>query len=142
MGAAAFVAADAMFACLAAAGVLGCCRLWRQPEAHRERVLMISYLAMLASFYLLAGPAALGPHFERYGVCLIAPGVLLLALGWRAWLQPGQTGAANHPGGARASGVAGMGLFELRYFNSSNEPAASRIWRSGPPRSSRTTALE
>ena len=42
---------------------------------------------MVGSFYLVAGPAALAPHFERYGMCLVAPCAVLLALGWSHWLR-------------------------------------------------------
>ncbi len=41
---------------------------------------------MVGTFYLVAGPAALAPHFERYGMCLVAPIGVLLALGWSYWL--------------------------------------------------------
>ena len=40
---------------------------------------------MWIGFYLFAGPAALRPHFERWGLCLIVPGLLVMARGISAW---------------------------------------------------------
>ncbi len=56
------------------------------PDAVRERSLAVATLAMLVSFFLLAGPAAIAAHAERYGMCLVAPLVLLTALGLCNWL--------------------------------------------------------
>jgi hypothetical protein len=38
-------------------------------------------------FYAFAGPQALRPHFERWGLCLIVPGTLVMARGLAAWLE-------------------------------------------------------
>jgi hypothetical protein len=38
-------------------------------------------------FYAIAGPQALRPHFERWGLCLIVPGTLVLARGLAAWIE-------------------------------------------------------
>lgn len=38
-------------------------------------------------FYLFAGPDAIRPHTERWGLCLIVPGTLLLARGVAAWID-------------------------------------------------------
>ena len=40
---------------------------------------------MWIGFYLFAGPQALRPHFERWGLCLIVPGLLVMARGIAAW---------------------------------------------------------
>lgn len=32
-------------------------------------------------FYLVAGPGALAPHFERYGICLLGPAVIVISVG-------------------------------------------------------------
>ncbi|MDA7977819.1 MAG: glycosyltransferase family 39 protein [Pirellulales bacterium] len=52
--------------------------LWKaRPKL--ELVLTGGYLLSVFGFYVVAGPEAIQPHFERYALCLIAPAVLLIA---------------------------------------------------------------
>jgi len=51
----------------------------------RDRVLGFGTLAVVAGFYLVAGPQALAPHFERYAICLIAPTLLVVSRGVCVW---------------------------------------------------------
>jgi hypothetical protein len=64
----------------------GLTRRLRRADSARERCLAWSVALMVGTFYLVAGPEALAPHFERYGMCLVAPIGVLLALGWSHWL--------------------------------------------------------
>ncbi len=41
----------------------------------------------LLGFFLVAGPQAIAPHYERYGLVLIAPGTILCCLGLSDWLR-------------------------------------------------------
>ncbi len=41
----------------------------------------------VARFYAFAGPQALRPHAERWGLCLIVPAVLVFARGLAAWIE-------------------------------------------------------
>jgi len=70
---------------LATWGVIGLSILgWRaQPLENRALVqgLLGGWLFTAVGFYLVAGPGALAPHFERYGICLIAPTVVVISLG-------------------------------------------------------------
>lgn len=59
-------------------------RLRAAPRA-TDAALAWGYLGSVAGFFVLAGPEALAPHFERYGLALVGPGVLLLARGALAW---------------------------------------------------------
>ena len=79
-------AADAALISLMAVAGLGLSRRMRQADSGRERCLAWAVALMVGTFYLVAGPAALAPHFERYGMCLVAPIAVLLALGWSYWL--------------------------------------------------------
>jgi hypothetical protein len=45
----------------------------------REACLICSWAVMLVGFYLVAGASAIQPHYERYGLCLIAPAIALAA---------------------------------------------------------------
>lgn len=66
-------------------GMLG--RLKHEPSAE-DACLALGWFVMLAGFFVVAGPSAIAPHFERYGICLVAPGTLLLARGLGWWLAP------------------------------------------------------
>ena len=54
-----------------AMGCWACCASRRRSASVRW---LLDCLAMVVSFFLVAGPTAIAPHVERYGVCLIAPG--------------------------------------------------------------------
>jgi len=51
----------------------------RPCEFSMDRLLLVAWVATTLCFYLLAGPWALEPGVERYGLVLIAPGTLLLS---------------------------------------------------------------
>jgi hypothetical protein len=60
------------------------------PAARRTPLdyrLIFACTTMWVGFYAFAGPQALRPHFERWGLCLIAPGTLVLARGLTAWIE-------------------------------------------------------
>jgi hypothetical protein len=60
------------------------------PVARRSPLdygLVLTCAMMWIGFYLFAGPQALRPHFERWGLCLIVPGLLVIARGLTAWLS-------------------------------------------------------
>ena len=61
----------------------------KTPAARRSSLdygLVAACAMMWIGFYLFAGPDALRPHFERWGLCLIVPGTLFLARGLGGWL--------------------------------------------------------
>lgn len=59
-----------------------------------DAALVTGWFAMLAAFFVVAGPRAIAPHFERYGICLVAPGALVLARGLTWWIErPGLAGS-------------------------------------------------
>jgi hypothetical protein len=60
------------------------------PAARRTRRdygLIFACAGTWILFYAFAGPDALRPHFERWGLCLLAPGALVLARGLAAWIE-------------------------------------------------------
>ncbi|MGH9370765.1 MAG: hypothetical protein ACRD15_04465, partial [Vicinamibacterales bacterium] len=60
------------------------------PAARRSPLdygLIFACASMWIGFYAFAGPQALRPHFERWGLCLIAPATLVLARGLTAWIE-------------------------------------------------------
>ncbi len=65
---------------------------WFQRLSHVEDdvdvCLLAGWLLVTFGFALVAGPQALTPHLERYGICLVAPAVLMLARGLCWWIEP------------------------------------------------------
>jgi hypothetical protein len=60
------------------------------PTARRSLVdygLIFACASTWIGFYAFAGPQALRPHFERWGLCLIVPATLVLARGLTAWIE-------------------------------------------------------
>lgn len=66
----------------AAAAALALLIAWRQTRSHRNEIdptlaiLTVGGAGTLAGFFLVAGPESIEPHYERYGLCLVAPVVL------------------------------------------------------------------
>lgn len=83
----AFVANPFNLAGLVLAGALvvlvGWYMLRQRPRV--EITLAAGYLVGLVGFFLIGGPSALAPHFERYAVWMIAPAALLVARGLTWW---------------------------------------------------------
>lgn len=60
------------------------------PAARRSRLddgLIAACTMTWIIFFAVAGPDALRPHFERWGLCLLVPGALVLARGLSAWIE-------------------------------------------------------
>ena len=72
---------------LAVCVILGLVALgWRSPARENcalGRGLLLGWLFTAVGFFLVAGPGAIAPHFERYGICLIAPAVAAMSIGLR-----------------------------------------------------------
>ncbi len=69
-------------------GLYGFCRLVRRRRESADVCLAIGAALTVFLFFLIAGPAAIAPHFERYGICLVAPAAIVLARGIVWWLLP------------------------------------------------------
>ena len=89
------VAGEVGFALLAIVALCGEVRRLSGATSSTETCLVASWLTMLGAFFVVAGPQAIAPHFERYGVCLIAPAALVLARGLAWWLEPRHAGSAK-----------------------------------------------
>ncbi|MGD9644121.1 MAG: ArnT family glycosyltransferase [Pirellulales bacterium] len=81
------LACDLGFGLVALLALLGLARRVARNATPVDTCLMIGWLAMLAAFFVIAGPESIAPHFERYGICLIAPGTLLIARGLAWWID-------------------------------------------------------
>ena len=49
--------------------------------------LLVGWALTLMALFVVAGPAAIAPHFERYGMFLVGPTALLAALATEWWCQ-------------------------------------------------------
>jgi len=56
-------------------------RSWQRQGRREDRVLLSASALELAAFLLAAGPPALAPGYERYAICLIGFGVVVLSRG-------------------------------------------------------------
>lgn len=105
---------------LALAGVLlgllglGVWRLRRGPWGLVPGI-ALGWLASVVAFFLIAGNGAIGPHHERYALCLVVPTVLAISVGLR---ELGERGARLWRPYALTASVAALLLlgFYLRYF--------------------------
>ncbi len=84
-------------ACTLGFGLLGLWALWGfvrrigTAPAANDACLAWGWLLMLIAFFVVAGPRALAPHFERYAICLVAPGTLILSRGLCWWMDESRT---------------------------------------------------
>jgi hypothetical protein len=92
--------------------------LRRARAAHRslDAALILATAGTWLGFYAFAGPQALHPHFERWGLCLIVPATLVLARGASAWIE--SSPQVRWPAVAAATLVASCWLttFYVNYF--------------------------
>jgi hypothetical protein len=49
--------------------------------------LIVAWASMGVMFYAFAGPESIRPHAERWGLCLMVPGTLVLARGVAVWIE-------------------------------------------------------
>lgn len=89
---------------------------------------LIGWVASLGAFFVLAGPIALRPHFERYGFVLVAPTVLAIAVMLapylrRRWFQLISAGTG-------AAALAAFLLFFIVPLNNGTDEA-HRSFRAG-----------
>jgi hypothetical protein len=68
-------------------------------------------------FYAFAGPQALRPHAERWGLCLLVPASLVLARGAGAWIEHVPQLRWVSIGTASLAAAALLGSFYVNYFH-------------------------
>ena len=105
-----------------------------------KQAVLLGWVASLGAFFILAGPIAIRPHFERYGFVLIAPTALAMAVmvapyaarRWFQWLAAATASAA----------LAGFLLFFVLPLSKGTDEA-HRSFRTGPvePKAAAATAL-
>jgi MYXO-CTERM domain-containing protein len=59
---------------------------WRRRWTATDVVLCAATGLMVIGFYVVAGPHAIAPHFERYAMCLVGPIALVISRGAAWWL--------------------------------------------------------
>jgi len=97
----------------------------RQPLAEPDGVtnadvcLAFAGALMVSGFFLVAGPKAIAPHYERYAICLVAPGALLAAraASWRVDAAKSPTVQWRLAAGLACAGGALLASCYLHYFD-------------------------
>ena len=107
---------DAGFVLVASAVGFGLLRVLRRARSALDYGLVFGWAAMCLLFFAFAGPTALRPHAERWGLCLIVPGTLVLARGAGSWIEtlPRIRGAVIAASSLIAAGV--LASFHVNFF--------------------------
>ncbi|HEV3417640.1 MAG TPA: hypothetical protein VG056_12525, partial [Pirellulales bacterium] len=79
--------------------------------------LVIGWAVSLIAFFIIAGPAAIAPHFERYGICLIGAGAILAAVSIDWWLDRPACGGIATGAIAMATGWLLLAVFQINFFD-------------------------
>lgn len=98
----------------------GAYRRWQETRSATIGLLFVGDLASLIGFFLIAGPEAMRPHFERYAICLIGGSALVIAIGVEWWIANAAvrlSQLARHAAPAAAwSLLVAFGWFYLSHF--------------------------
>jgi len=110
------VASDAGFVVVALAALCGLALVIRRRESPVDASLAGASIAMALLYFAFAGPEGMRPHFERWALCLVAPGTLMLARGVSGWVlaYPAHRGWATAFFAVFAAAL--LGAFYLDYF--------------------------
>jgi hypothetical protein len=76
-----------VIAFVAASGLAASIRRGDTTRRALDCGLVAASAVMCLLFFAFAGPTALRPHAERWGLCLIVPGALVLARGVAGWIE-------------------------------------------------------
>ena len=112
---------DALFVLVVLAAMAGFLRARRESSAAVDAGLIAACAGTWLLFYAFAGPEALRPHFERWGLCLLVPGSLVITRGTARWIE--QARVKWIPVGA--AGTVAAALVATYYVNYFAEFAAS-----------------
>jgi hypothetical protein len=89
----------------------------RRAVSRLDYGLLFACAATWLAFYFIAGPQALRPHAERWGLCLIVPSMLVLARGLTLWMESRPDWRAALLGFAAVVAAALLGTFYVNYFH-------------------------
>jgi len=78
---------DAAVVIIVGVALWGLLRRFRGAHGSLDAALILATAGTWLGFYAFAGPQALMPHFERWGLCLIVPATLVLARGASVWIE-------------------------------------------------------
>jgi hypothetical protein len=81
-----------------------------------DRALLAACAATWLGFFAIAGPEALRPHAERWGLCLVVPSTIVLARGLAAWIASRPQWRLVPIGLALLVAAALLASFHVNYF--------------------------
>jgi hypothetical protein len=108
-------ASDLGFAMAAPAILWGLGLALRRERSAVDGALVVAWLAMAFLFFAFAGPEALRPNFERWGLCLVAPGTFVIARGVAGWIEAAPRWRARIAGVSCALAAGLLGAFYLDF---------------------------
>jgi hypothetical protein len=91
-------------------------RLALQEPRPADAGLVFAWVSMCLLFFAFGGPEAIRPHAERWGLCLIAPGTVVIARAFAAVIARAPARRAWTIGAAAAAAAGLLGSFYLNYF--------------------------
>jgi hypothetical protein len=92
-------------------------RSWKIAGRREDRVLIAAWALELAVFLLAAGSPAMAPGYERYAICLIVPGVLVVSRGAALSFSAGGRPWRPILAAAALSGWLMLADFQTHYFD-------------------------
>ena len=110
------IPSDLGFALAAPAIVCGFVLALARERSLADIGLAAAWISMALLFFAFAGPEALRPNFERWGLCLIAPGTFVIARGITGWIDalPGRRTWTLAVAATLAAGL--LGAFYLDFI--------------------------
>ena len=94
----------------------GVVRLLRRNPTRLDVGLVAGWAAMWLLYFLFAGPESIRPHVERWGLCLLAPFLLVAARALAGWIETAPRHRWVAIGAGTAVAVALLGSFYVNYF--------------------------
>ncbi len=107
---------DVVFVVCVVAALAGFVRAPGRSHAAADFGLLAACAGTWLLFYAFAGPDALRPHFERWGLCLLVPGCLVIARGTAHWIETASRVRWVPIGAAGAVAGALLVSFYANYF--------------------------
>jgi hypothetical protein len=108
---------DAAVVIVVGVALWGVLRTSRGAHRSLDAAVIVATAGTWLGFYAIAGPQALRPHAERWGLCLIVPAMLVVSRGASAWI--GSSPKIRWPAAAAATLVVSCWLttFYVNYFH-------------------------
>jgi hypothetical protein len=93
----------------------------RRGRSTQDLWFVAGWAASVGCFFMVAGPTAIAPHFERYAICLVAPTVLVVGRALEWWMRPTTRFSLATAPLLVALGAYMLATFKSQYFDEFNQ---------------------